>query len=281
MNVRRILTALTVLAWLTNCGGGEKPDAGTAADASRPGPVAEVAPAAPAPEAGPDVEPAPAEPPAEPPARPRDLTRITVDVKQKTITIEGRFCLDKGILDYLAVVSGGREYESLVALNAKPSRLHAGLLAIGAEPGPTEERLEEMKKDPPKDRELPERAGTKLSVAVEWTNADGKAESMSVSRFLTNRATKEEAEVAPWVFTGSYFSKHPETGEQFYAADADEVLFAVFSTPAAVANFTRDRGNPYDGMDTGYEVNAKLVPKKGTPCKVVISLWDKPVEPAK
>jgi hypothetical protein len=276
----RILTALTVLAWLTGCGDAPKPEPA----AGRPMSIV-AAPAEPATEAEPVVEAAPVveteAAPAEPPAPPRDLTRIAVDVKQKTITVEGRFCLEKGILDYLAVVSGGREYESLVALDVKPSRLHAGLLAIGAEPGPTEEMLEEMKKDPPKDRKLPDRAGTSLRVTIEWTNADGKAESMSASRLLTNRATKEDAEAAPWVFTGSFFSKHPETGEQFYAADADEVLFAVFSTDAAVANFTKDRGNPYDGMDTGYEANTKLVPKKGAPCKVVISLWDTPPEPGK
>jgi hypothetical protein len=40
-------------------------------------------------------------------------------------------------------------------------------------------------------------------------------------------------------------------------------------------------GNAYDGAETGYEVNKDLIPKPGTACKLILTLWDKPAEAAK
>ncbi len=205
------------------------------------------------------------------PAPAPDLTRIQTDVANKTITIEGRFCLTQGILDYFAVVSGGHEYESIVALNCKASLLHANLLALGAAPGLTDEIVARLKQNPPEGDKLPEKGGTKFSVTVEWEQ-DGKTVSMPATKLLINRKTKQSADDAAWSFTGSYFAKHPETGKDVYMGDMDQDLLAVFWAPSAVMNFEKDNGNPYDMVDTGYEVNTAVVPKFGTPCKVILKM---------
>ena len=57
---------------------------------------------------------------------------------KKGLELTGTVCLQKGLLDFVAVKTGGREYESALALDVHPSALHASLLAIGAKPGPTE-----------------------------------------------------------------------------------------------------------------------------------------------
>ena len=227
----------------------------------------------PAPDVAKDVAP-------EKPAPPPDLTRVKADLKAKTVTLEGVFCLRRGILDYLAVTTTGHEYEAVLALNAKASLLHANLLAIGAEAGPTETLLEAIKKNAKPGDKVPEKIGTKLRAVVEW-QADGKTVSIPASGLLTNRTTKKPAEDAPWIFTGSYFAKDPNTDKDVYMGDADQSLIGVFFQQSAVVNFSKDNGNAYDGTETGHEVNTDIVPKPGTACKLVFSFWDKPAEPAK
>ena len=203
--------------------------------------------------------------------KPPPMDRIKVDVKGKRIEIEGRFCLKDGILDYLAVASGGQEYESVVALNCKGSLIHAGLLALGAAPGPTQQLIDELTKNPPKDRKIPERPGTALNISFEWEH-DGKSYSVPAGRTLFDRGKKKGQESGHWVFTGSYFAKDLEDEtKEFYMADVDRALIAVLYTGSAVINFSHDAGNPYAGEDTGYEVNTKLVPPPGTPVNLVIT----------
>lgn len=216
---------------------------------------------------------APAGDAGEKPAPPPDLTRITTDVKAKTVTVEGRFCLGEGILDYLAVVATGHEYESVLALNGKASRLHAALLAVGGTPGPTDDVLERMKARASEGGKAPEQAGSKFRAVVEW-EADGKKVSVPASQLIVSRKTQKPPDDAPWVFTGSYFAKDPDTGKDLYMGDVDQALIGVFYAPSAVMNFTVDTGNPYDGMDTGYAVNKDLVPKPGTACKFILTPWD-------
>ncbi|KPJ56613.1 MAG: hypothetical protein AMS16_02090 [Planctomycetes bacterium DG_58] len=225
-------------------------------------------------------EPAPAPAPQEKTEAPKPppMDRIKVDVKGKRIEIEGRFCLKEGILDYLAVASGGQEYESVVALNCNGSRIHSGLLAMGAKPGPTQQLIDELKKNPPKGRKVPERPGTALDISFEWKH-DGKSYSVPAGRTLFDRGKKKVPEGGYWVFTGSYFAKDLEDEtKEFYMADVDRALIAVLYTGSAVINFSHDAGNPYAGEDTGYEVNKALVPPEGTPVKLVITPAKKPTE---
>jgi len=204
---------------------------------------------------------------------PPKLDRIKVDVRTKQITVEGRFCLEEGILDYLGVAAGGKEYESVTSLNCAGSRLHAGLLAIGAVPGPTPQMLALLRKAPPKDRPLPKRPGTSLEITAVWT-VDGKEVSVPATRLLFNRRTRKAQNAGGWTFTGSYFAKDAE-GKEFYMADIDRTLIAVVYDGGAVIGFDHDAGNPYSGPDEGYEVNKDLVPKRDTPLKIVITLAKK------
>jgi len=210
--------------------------------------------------------------------KPPPLDRIKVDVQNKRIEIEGRFCLKEGILDYLAVTSGGQEYESVIALNCKGSLLHAGLLAMSAVAGPTEEVLEYLRKNPPKDGKLPERTGTPLDVTLEW-KLGGESFSVPASRALFNRADRQVQNAGHWVFTGSYFAKDlDDETKEFYMADVDKAIIAVLYMGSAVINFSHDAGNPYDGENPGYEVNKHLVPPQGTPVTIVITPAKKQTE---
>jgi len=257
-----LLSVVLLMFVLVGCKGEKTPPAG------EPTPPLETTEATPGTE--PEEEPAAEE--KKPPEV--KLDRIKVDVKAKRITIEGRFCLREGILDYLAVTSGGQEYESVVALNCKGSLLHAGLLALGAHPGPTQQVIDELKKNPPEGVKIPERPGTTLRITAEWEK-DGKTVSVPASRLLFNRKAKKAQATGEWVFTGSYFAKDLDGKTEFYMADIDKAIIGVFYTASAVINFSEDAGNPYAGDDEGYEVNAELVEPLDTPIKLVITLAEK------
>jgi len=214
------------------------------------------------------VEPVATEPAQEPEPK---LDDIKVSVKEKRIEIQGIFCLQEGILDYLAVTSGGQEYESVVSLRCKGSLLHAGLLALGATPGPTEQVLKELQQNPPKDQEIPKRTGTPLNITCEWEK-DGKTVSVPACRLLFNRKLRKEQTSGGWCFTGSFFAKDLDGKTEFYMADVEKALIGVFYAPSAVINFEEDIGNPYDADDTGFAVNKEVVPRKDTPVKVIITL---------
>jgi hypothetical protein len=203
------------------------------------------------------------------PAEPA-LDAIQVDVKEKRIEIQGVFCLQEGILDYLAVTSGGQEYESVVSLRCKGSLVHAGLLSLGAVPGPTPQVLQRLRQNPPKDRELPKQVGTSLNITCEWEK-DGKTVSVPASELLFNRKLKKGQDKGRWCFTGSYFAKDPD-GKEFYMSDIERSLIGVFYAPSAVINFEEDAGDPYEGEDIGYSVNKQVIPPRDTPVKLIITL---------
>lgn len=237
--------------------------------AATPPVPADDAPPVPAPAA--ETQPEPAKPDE------AEFGKIKVNLREKCIEVTGRFCLEEGILDYLGVMTGGQEYESVIALDCKGSLLHAGLLALGAVPGPTQQLIEALKKDPPKDRKIPEHAGTPLDITFEWEK-DGKILRSSASLTVVNRKTGKAQHAGRWIFTGSYFAKDPEDDKEYYMADIDRALIGVLDTPSAVINFSHDAGNPYEAEDAGYEVNKTLVPPKNTPVKLIITLAKPPAK---
>lgn len=209
------------------------------------------------------------------------------------LEIQGLVCMEEGVLDFLAVMRGGREYESILTLECKPSALHAALLAIGAKPGPTpayiewqKQRQEEDKgksptgdkpstkvKPPAGDKPVtPAVPGSKLTITVYWKTPDGKSKGVPATSLLFNRKTKKvEPESNAWIFTGSYFGKTLED-KKVYVADVDGAVISVIQDPTAVISLAVDAGNPYDSDDQGFQPNEKLLLKMETPVLVRIKL---------
>jgi len=197
------------------------------------------------------------------------------------LEIAGKVCQREGILDFLSVRTGGREYESILAMDVKPSALHAALLVMGAHAGPTDAYVEwKRKQDVAEGKPVTDiKAGTKLKLTVIWTTEDGKTREVPATSLLFNRRTKQmEPETNPWVFTGSYFGKTLED-QTIYVADEDGAVVSVKSEPSAVINLAVDAGNPYDSQDEGFIPNKDVVPKAGTAVVLRIQLAEKKEEP--
>jgi hypothetical protein len=176
--------------------------------------------------------------------------------EKKYVEATGRVSLTSGILEFIAVEQGGRDYESLFTLDCKPSALKFALLLIGCETGAV-----------PREVKSGEKAGDRLRIEVEW-QADGKSKRVPLEKLLVDRKTKKSPAELPWVFTGSRFVKDIE-GREVFLADAEQAFISLWWNPAVLINVGGEFGNPYHGDDQGFEANAAAIPPKGTPIKLI------------
>jgi len=210
---------------------------------------------------------------AQPQPANQDLVRIgkvVVDRASRSAEVEGTICLRQGILDYLAVAPGsGKEYESLLVLDCEPSHLHAALLALGARPGPIEEKFRSTSRgDGASTADSIRPAGDRVEICVSW-EADGVRRSAPVSAWLIERRTRRPPADLSWTFTGSFFAKTLDGAATAYAADEERLVAALLYHGACVLNVASAAGNPYAGADQGFEVNTVALPREETPIRVI------------
>jgi len=188
------------------------------------------------------------------------LGSLRVYAKARRIEAPGRVCLREGILEYLLVLpDSGKEYESLIVLECKASSLHAGLLALGARPGPAPAEWREAKEAEPA------RPGDRVRIRVRLGDEGGGA---PVETWLKDRATGKTSEPLEWVFTGSALAEAPD-GSRVYMADEEGLVAALWLQERCVLNVAKAAGVPYRGERLGYEVNTPAVPTEGAKVWVV------------
>ena len=164
------------------------------------------------------------------------------------VTADGRIALTNGILEFLAVEPGGRDYESLLTLTCRPSVLKFALLLVGLPEGATN--------------------GAVLRLDIEWETG-GKTNRRPVEALVLDRRTGKSPAGLPFVFSGSFFGPDLSGTNQIFQADLEQAHIALWWQPAALINLRGAAGNPYRSDDEGFEVNPQLVPPVGTPVKLL------------
>jgi hypothetical protein len=181
---------------------------------------------------------------------PVNLPGITIHGgNDKYVEAEGSVCQTNGILEFIAVEPGGRDYESIFTLKCRPSSLKFALLLIGCEPDETD--------------------GTRLAISAQWTQ-NGKPHQQPIEKFLIDRnTTNSPPATLPWIFTGSGFATNPITGKQVFQSDEEQAFIALWQQPSILINLAASHGNPYRGEDQGFEINSATLPPKDTPIKLI------------
>ena len=85
------------------------------------------------------------------------------DPKTKRVVLRARVVLREGYLEHFMCSKGTKEHEAILATDAVPHEIHAGLLLTGAEPGHPVRFLAQF--EPP--------TGTPIAIELRWTQ-DGK-----------------------------------------------------------------------------------------------------------
>jgi hypothetical protein len=178
----------------------------------------------------------------------------------KFIEATGKMALTDGILEFIAVEPNGRDYESLLTLDCRPSQLQFALMLIGADPGAA-----------PQQAKPGEKIGSPLSLEMEWL-ANGTRKRLPIEQALVERRTKQPPAALPWVFSGSYFTTDPLSGRKVFQADQERAFIALWWEPSVQINLGGEYGDPYRGDNQGFEVRTAAVPAQGTPVTLILHL---------
>jgi len=171
--------------------------------------------------------------------------------KPRRIEVDGYFSHQDNLLEFLAVIKGGKEYESLLVFDCRAIDLNLALIGAGYKAAGGVRK----KGDP----QTPK--GDPVYLSLEWKTDEGKTKRIRAEELLYNRATKKPMRKTAWVFSGSSFVKvkNPKTRktEYHFLADEYKMLIAIWRDPAAIFNNPLDTGHD----DVFYVVNKKAVPK--------------------
>ncbi len=176
---------------------------------------------------------------------------------QNRIEMDGKFCLTEGPIELFACARGGKEYESIITLDANPEILHFCLLLMGLKPGEIGPKFQGDPKNAP--------TGSPVVVKVKWKAQEGE-KIVRGEKLCWNVTDRRPMRQTTWVFVGSKKLKDRKTGKEIYWANVEKSVITVFWDPFAVLDLPLALG----ANDEAYVVNKHLVPKVGTKCPVIL-----------
>jgi hypothetical protein len=162
-----------------------------------------------------------------------------------------------------AFPKGQKAHETVVTIEVKPSQVHKALEEIGLKPGSPV--MGESTKPP---------QGPEVRVYLEVPTEDGRAKRLPIEKVLIDPKTNKPMPKVQWRFTGSVMKQpNPDKEEKVYGADLTGTLISIFpvtNETVLQTNLTM-KEEKYVKLDT----NAKLLPKEGTPVKLVLEVPQK------
>jgi hypothetical protein len=180
---------------------------------------------------------------------------LWLDPKRKEIVFLGEVCRPEYPLEYFATFPG-REYESVVVVDAPPRTVHAGLLALGAKPG--RPASFEPKYAPP--------SGTEVEIYVRWQDPQGRRREARAQDWVRHAKTHKPLEVN-WVFAGSQLVQDPLTGRRVYLAD-DGDFISVANVPGATLDLPLQAPSALEARL--FECATERMPPRGTPVTIIL-----------
>jgi hypothetical protein len=194
---------------------------------------------------------------------------IHVDKTKRTVTIDAKIAPRK--LEYLKgeiypieVIAcwphpkGKKAHETVVTIDVMPSAVHKALEEIGLKAG----------KPVMGESDTPSQ-GPVVKVYLEVPDVGGETRRISIERALVDMKTGKQPKNLQWRFTGSAIKKpDPNKAETAYGADISGTLGVIFpvSDDTVLQTHLTMKEEKYLKLET----NTKLLPKEGTPVKLVL-----------
>jgi len=199
------------------------------------------------------------------------LKSLRIDLKRRRVIVSASVAQEKAMLEFLLCTAGPadaqgkrapgpKEHESLLKTDAKPSSVHAALLALGLRRGRPARWITPQGKEPV----FAPPQGPLLEISLRWTDKQGATHVIPATDWLIEAGTKRRAKPFRWVFVGSNFL---DSGA--YWADADGHHIGVANFAASVIDV------PFESSDKKalleFAANPKVVPDRGTAVEVIIT----------
>jgi acylphosphatase len=173
----------------------------------------------------------------------------------------------KGAVEYLVCGRNGKEYESIIVVEATAKEIYDALeklgVAVGTPPGYDEEKDEPT---PPK--------GTAFNIYVEWKVGDSsdKGKKVRAEELISNVKTQKPMSHVTWIYSGSRIVADLDSD------DEDAMIPQAFMSNDIVALKRFDASAlfqnplPESEEENIYKKNDALLPKLGTPVMLTIEV---------
>lgn len=162
----------------------------------------------------------------------------------------------KGAIEYLIVMPGGKEYESLFVAPVDAIKLREGMVKAGFKPG---KAGDEDENKPPE--------GSKLRIFVEWKEGD-KARREPIEYFVLDVLSKKPMNAGSFTFSGSKMAFDPTTETMVPAVKTTKNVVSLYHNDQTVliqpGAFAQD---PHQ-----YKANKDVALKAGTAVRIVLEL---------
>jgi hypothetical protein len=182
------------------------------------------------------------------------LGDIQINKPSKSISLPATVNMNKGLLEYLLVRTGGKTHESLFRTTVDPTQLQLAMLLVGAE---GTDRPLSRQGDP----SVPK--GDPVEITVNYLK-DGKVVPLQPESWVVKREGETLSMGTPlnWVFTGSKFSNGR------FMAEMEGSIIAIYHDPVALFDNASSGGE----SDRVWFVNEAAVPPVGTPVTLTIRI---------
>lgn len=190
------------------------------------------------------------------------------DKTNKRLVIRATVALREGSLEHLLCRRHSKEHEAVLATEAEPKLIKAGLLLAGVEEG------KPVQFDP----KFAAPTGGKVKIELEWTE-NGKTKTALAKEWVKD--VRDKPLSLDWVFAGSSFYTDPITKKEYFGAD-DGDLITVANFPTAILDLPI--ASSESDANRGFMANTEKVPPQGTKVTMYLSSASKsqaPVPPAK
>lgn len=210
---------------------------------------------------------------------------VAIHLKDRCVDIDGKICLEKGMLELVACTRGTKEHESIVAIDARPMHVHTALLLLGAEAGSPAMRRRSTDEDkrwidvPP--------SGSNVDVLLVFPDNAGKLVEHPISEFI-KRSSVEDGEVRDanaekraetkfpthtFLFAGSHLvDDGPVPRPRKYLSDESGNVISIVTFGDELLCLSGVHSDQKEALE--WQVNATGLPAVGT--KVTLRLRPQP-----
>lgn len=171
------------------------------------------------------------------------------DPREKRLVLRARVALREGPLEHLLCLKGTKEHEAILATDAVPRMIHAGLILTGAKQGHPVRFLPKF--EPP--------TGSPIAMQIEWQEG-GKTHTADARSWVKQDQSKLPL-TQDWVFAGSEIFEDPDTKKPIYAAD-DGDLFTVANFANAILDLPF--ASTANDANRAFVANTEKIPPRGT-----------------
>jgi hypothetical protein len=203
----------------------------------------------------------------------RAAETVGITLTDDEVRVPARFLRPDGILEYFAVLKGGKEHEALVSVvgnldadERRPrdfgAKLNNAIQALGFQRG------RPIRFTPNGTRPA---QGVTIHLVLEWLEEDGEPVLVRAEDLVWDRVRDRPMPSGTWVYVGSNWVEGDEPGELLFAADLTAELAATYSAVNTIIDTTAEGAQD----DTVFLVATPRIPLHTRDCTLVIRRTDR------